>query len=49
MTVDTDRKYQEKVSADVNMLFRLKQKDHLNKGHGKMTIPDVEEVQHVFI
>ena len=44
MTIDTDKKYQEKVGADANMLFQKKQRDHLNKGHTKMAIPAVEEV-----
>ena len=44
MTVDTDQKYQETVEAAVNMIFQLKQRDHINKGHDKMAIPSVEEV-----
>ena len=42
MTVDTDQKYQEKVESAVNMIFRLKQRDRLNKLHDKISLPDVE-------
>ena len=49
MTVDTDKKYREKVEAASNMIFQLKQIDQLNKGHEYMSIPAVEEVSHVFI
>ena len=48
MTVDTDKKYQEKVEAASNMLFQLKQRDNINKGHGDMDIPFMEEVSHMY-
>ena len=48
MTVDTDQKYHEKVEAAANMLFRLKQRYQLNKGHGEMAITAVEEVSQVY-
>ena len=44
MTVDPDQKYQEKVEAAANVLCQMIQRDQLNKGHGNITIPDVEEV-----
>ena len=44
MTVDTDKKYQEKVEAAAKILYQLKQIYHLNKWHDKMDIPDIEEV-----
>ena len=47
MTVDTNQKYQEKVETAANMLCQLKQRDQLNKGHGDMDIPAVEEVLNV--
>ena len=47
MNVDTDQKYQETVEAAVDMIFQLKQRDCINKGHNKMAIPYVEEVLHV--
>ena len=47
MTVDTDQKYQEIFEAAVNMIVQLKQSDKLNKGHGKMYIPYLQEVSHV--
>ena len=47
MTVDTDQKYQEKFEAAANMIYQMKQRDQLNKGHGDMPIPDVEEVLNV--
>ena len=47
MTVYTDQKYQENVEAAANMLYKLKQRDHLNKGHANMAISAVEEFLHV--
>ena len=47
MTVDTDQKYQETVEAAVNMIFQLKQRDHINKGHDKMAITSLEEFSNV--
>ena len=47
MTVDTDKKYEEKVEAAAKMLCQLKQIYHLNKGHDEMDIPEAKEVFHV--
>ena len=33
MDVDAGQKYQEKVEASDNIIFQLKQRDQLNKGH----------------
>ena len=48
MTVDTYQKHQEKVEAAANMIFQLKQRDQLNRGHAYMGIPYVEQVSHVY-
>ena len=47
MTVDTDQKYQENVEASANIIFQLKQRDHINKGNENMAMSAVEEVFHV--
>ena len=47
MTVDIDQKYQKKVEAAANMIFHMKQRYHINKGHEEMDIPALEEVLHV--
>ena len=49
MTVDTDKKYREKVEAASNMIFQLKQLDQLNKGYNEMAIPAVDKFVHVSI
>ena len=33
MTVDTDQKYQEKVEADANIIFQMKQRYQISKGY----------------
>ena len=47
ITVDTDKKYQEKVETDANVIFQLKQRDQINKGHGNTAIPAMKEFLHV--
>ena len=47
MTMDTDQKYQWNFEPAANMLCELKQRDNVNKGYGKMSIPAAEEVLNV--
>ena len=47
MTVDIDQKQQEEFEAAANIIFQLKQRYQINKGHDNIDKTYVEEVLNV--